>query len=102
MTRSHLLAIRLNLHLLERGLRFYLKIFLRKTQGIVVPSRAILEEIRDLSPTARIADVIPTGVDPDRFRPTSQARESGRSGGSTATTSCSMSAAWLRRRTSRR
>ena len=59
----------LNLHLLERGLRFYLKIFLRKTQGIVVPSRAILEEIRDLSPTARIADVIPTGVDPDRFRP---------------------------------
>ena len=59
----------LNLHLLERGLRFYLKIFLRKTQGVVVPSRAILEEIRDLSPTARIADVIPTGVDPDRFRP---------------------------------
>jgi 1,2-diacylglycerol 3-alpha-glucosyltransferase len=59
----------LNLHLLERGLRFYLKIFLRKTQGVVVPSRAILEEIRDLSPSANIADVIPTGVDPDRFRP---------------------------------
>jgi len=59
----------LNLHLLERGLRFYLRVFLRKTQGVVVPSRAILEEIRDLSPTANIADVIPTGVDPDRFRP---------------------------------
>jgi 1,2-diacylglycerol 3-alpha-glucosyltransferase len=59
----------LNLHLLERGLRFYLKIFLRKTQGVVVPSRAILEEILALSPRANIADVIPTGVDPERFRP---------------------------------
>ena len=59
----------LNLHLLERGLRFYLKIFLRKTQGVVVPSRAILEEILALSPRANIADVIPTGEDPDRFRP---------------------------------
>ncbi len=59
----------LNLHLLERGLRFYLRIFLRKTQGVVVPSRAVLNEIMALSPLARIADVIPTGVDPDRFRP---------------------------------
>lgn len=59
----------LNLHLLERGLRFYLRVFLRKTQGVVVPSRAILEEILALSPTAKIADVIPTGVDPERFRP---------------------------------
>jgi len=59
----------LNLHMLERGLRFYLKIFLRKTQGVVVPSRAILDEIMALSPRAKIADVIPTGVDPERFRP---------------------------------
>src|SRR5205823_5270051 len=36
---------------------------------VVVPSRAILEEILALSPRANIADVIPTGVDPDRFRP---------------------------------
>src|SRR5207247_8466174 len=59
----------LSLHLLERGLRFYLRIFLRKTHGVVVPSRAILEEILALSPSAKIADVIPTGVDTDRFRP---------------------------------
>ena len=59
----------LNLHLLERGLRFYLRIFLRKCQGVVVPSRAILDEILALSPEATIADVIPTGVDPTRFRP---------------------------------
>ncbi len=59
----------LNLHLLERGLRLYLRVFLRKCQGVVVPSRAILDEILALSPEATIADVIPTGVDPDRFRP---------------------------------
>lgn len=59
----------LNLHLLERGLRLYLRIFLRKCQGVVVPSRAILDEILALSPEATIADVIPTGVDPVRFRP---------------------------------
>src|SRR3990170_968385 len=59
----------LNLHLLERGLRLYLRIFLRKCQGVVVPSRAILEEILALSPEATIADVIPTGVDPRRFHP---------------------------------
>ncbi|HEX9340719.1 MAG TPA: glycosyltransferase [Thermoplasmata archaeon] len=59
----------LNLHLLERGLRFYLRVFLRKTHGVVVPSRAILDEILALSPTAKITDVIPTGVDVERFRP---------------------------------
>ena len=59
----------LNFHLLERGLRFYLRIFLRKCQGVVVPSRAILDEILALSPEATIADVIPTGVDPERFHP---------------------------------
>ncbi len=59
----------INLHVLERGLRFYLRIFLRKSTGVVVPSRAILDEILELSPNARVTDVIPTGVDPDRFSP---------------------------------
>jgi 1,2-diacylglycerol 3-alpha-glucosyltransferase len=59
----------LNFHLLERGLRFYLRVFLRKCQGVVVPSQAVLDEILALSPEATIADVIPTGVDPDRFHP---------------------------------
>ncbi len=59
----------INLHVLERGLRLYLRIFLRKSTGVVVPSRAILDEILELSPEAPITDVIPTGVDPDRFSP---------------------------------
>lgn len=59
----------INMHLLERGLRFYLRIFLRKSQGVVVPSRAILDEILALSPRASVTDVIPTGIDPERFSP---------------------------------
>lgn len=59
----------INLHVLERGLRLYLRVFLRKSTGVVVPSRAILDEILELSPEAPITDVIPTGVDPDRFSP---------------------------------
>ncbi len=59
----------INLHVLERGLRLYLRIFLKKSEGVVVPSRAILDEILELSPDASIADVIPTGVDPERFSP---------------------------------
>jgi len=59
----------INLHVLERGLRLYLRVFLRKSQGVVVPSQAILDEIMALSPDASITDVIPTGIDPQRFRP---------------------------------
>ncbi len=59
----------INLHVLERGLRLYLRVFLRKSQGVVVPSQAVLDEILALSPDASITDVIPTGVDPQRFRP---------------------------------
>ncbi|HYM39797.1 MAG TPA: glycosyltransferase [Thermoplasmata archaeon] len=59
----------INLHVLERGRRLYLRVFLRKSTGVVVPSRAILDEILELSPEAPITDVIPTGVDPDRFSP---------------------------------
>ncbi len=64
----------INLHVLERGLRLYLRVFLRKSTGVVVPSRAILDEILELSPEAPIADVIPTGVDPERFSPSVSGR----------------------------
>jgi 1,2-diacylglycerol 3-alpha-glucosyltransferase len=64
----------INLHVLERGLRLYLRVFLRKSTGVVVPSRAILDEILELSPEAPIADVIPTGVDPVRFSPSVSGR----------------------------
>lgn len=59
----------ISLGFLENALRVYLRLFLRRCRGIVVPSRAILGEIIALAPDATIADVIPTGVDPDLFHP---------------------------------
>jgi len=59
----------LDLKLLERGLRLYLRVFLRKCHAVVVPTRAILQEIQEIAPKIRHAEVIPTGVDGRRFRP---------------------------------
>ncbi len=61
--------IGLNLHLLERGLRLFLRVFLNHCDGVVVPTRAILGEIQALAPRATISGVIPTGIDPRRFHP---------------------------------
>ncbi len=59
----------LDLNLLERGLRLYLRVFLHKCRAVVVPSFAILREIESFAPRMRLTDVIPTGVDVRRFRP---------------------------------
>ncbi|MEK6851811.1 MAG: glycosyltransferase [Candidatus Thermoplasmatota archaeon] len=59
----------LDLNLLERGLKLYLRVFLHKCHAVVVPTRAILREIERLAPKMRHTDVIPTGVDTQRFRP---------------------------------
>ncbi len=60
---------RLNLDLLARGLRLYLRVFLHKCAAVVVPSSSILKELEGLAPHMRLTDVIPTGVDIERFRP---------------------------------
>jgi 1,2-diacylglycerol 3-alpha-glucosyltransferase len=59
----------LDLNLLERGLRLYLRVFLHKCSAVVVPSYAILKELEAFAPHMRLTDVIPTGVDVNRFRP---------------------------------
>ncbi|HEV8595432.1 MAG TPA: glycosyltransferase [Thermoplasmata archaeon] len=59
----------LDMKLLERGLRLYLRVFLHRCRAVVVPTRSILQEIEELAPHMRLTDVIPTGVDANRYRP---------------------------------
>ena len=66
---SYYSPFHLDLNLLARGLRLYLRVFLHKCRAVVVPSRAVLREIRALAPKMRLTEVIPTGVDTSRFRP---------------------------------
>ncbi len=66
---SYYVPFHLDLKLLERGLRLYLRVFLHKCRAVVVPSRVILREIEKIAPHMRSTDVIPTGVDTERFHP---------------------------------
>jgi 1,2-diacylglycerol 3-alpha-glucosyltransferase len=61
--------ISLNPHLLRRGLRLYLRVFLQKCKNVIVPTKAVMAEIRALAPRARISGVVPTGIDLSRFNP---------------------------------
>ncbi len=61
--------VSLNPHLLKRGLRLYLKVFLQKCKNVIVPTKAVMAEIRSIAPKARISGIVPTGVDLTRFHP---------------------------------
>ncbi len=61
--------LQLRIGFLESAMRFYLRIFLHKCGGVVAPTPSISEELRDLAPKIRRLEVIPTGVDSDRFHP---------------------------------
>lgn len=47
----------------------WIRYVLHRCYGVIAPTSAILHELRHLAPKMRLADVIPTGVDPNRFRP---------------------------------
>jgi len=66
---SYYAPFRIDMKLLERGLRLYLRVFLHRCRAVVVPTRAILREVEALAPHMRLTDVIPTGVDTHRFHP---------------------------------
>lgn len=68
-TVSYYSPFRLKLSLLQEGLRLYLRIFLHKCKSVVVPTRAVLDELLSLAPRMKVSDVIPTGVDVQRFHP---------------------------------
>ena len=66
---TYYVPFHLDLKLLERGLKLYLRVFLHKCHAVVVPTRAILREIERIAPRMKHTEVIPTGVDARRFRP---------------------------------
>jgi 1,2-diacylglycerol 3-alpha-glucosyltransferase len=53
----------------------YLKDLLRRAETVVVPTEAIEKELLEFSPKMRWVEVIPTGVDFSRFRPTNDGGE---------------------------
>ena len=61
--------ISLNPHLLRRALRLYLRVFLSKCKNVIVPTKAVMAEIKELAPKARISGVVPTGIDLSKFNP---------------------------------
>jgi 1,2-diacylglycerol 3-alpha-glucosyltransferase len=47
----------------------YLRAFLHRSGAVVTPTQAVLDELRVLAPHMRRTEVIPNGVDLERFRP---------------------------------
>ncbi len=54
---------------MEFATKSWIKYLLHRCYGVIAPTSAILHELRMLAPKMRITDVIPTGVDHDRFSP---------------------------------
>lgn len=49
--------------------KYYLRFFLHHVKAVVVPTGAIGEELKALAPHVRRMEIIPTGVDINRFNP---------------------------------
>ena len=54
---------------LERGLRVFLRRYLRKCDEVIAPTGVVMKELLELAPNIRRHRVLPTGVDTARFRP---------------------------------
>ncbi|MFQ5883488.1 MAG: glycosyltransferase [Thermoplasmata archaeon] len=59
--------VKLNLSFMRWLIRRYLRFFLHRCRGVVVPTSAIAREVRALAPRVKMMEVIPTGVDIERF-----------------------------------
>jgi len=60
--------LKLNLSFMTWLIRRYLRFFLHRCKGVVVPTSAIAREVRALAPRVKMMEVIPTGIDTERFR----------------------------------
>jgi len=66
---SYYTPVKLKLAFLEKLTRSYLRFFLHRCAGVVAPSRAVLWELKALAPRIKRGEVIPNGVDVNRFHP---------------------------------
>lgn len=54
---------------MEFATKNWIRYLLHRCYGVVAPTSAILHELRMLAPKMRVTDIIPTGVDHNRFNP---------------------------------
>ncbi len=54
---------------MEFATKNWIRYLLHRCYGVVAPTSAILHELRLLAPRMRLTDVIPTGIDHNRFNP---------------------------------
>lgn len=59
--------LKLNVSFVGWLVRRYLRFFLHRCRGVVVPTSAIAREVRALAPRVKMMEVIPTGIDTKRF-----------------------------------
>lgn len=67
--------VKLNISFMRWLIRRYLGFFLHRCKGIVVPTSVIAWEVRALAPRVKMMEVIPTGVDTQRFHTKVSGRE---------------------------
>jgi 1,2-diacylglycerol 3-alpha-glucosyltransferase len=54
---------------MEFATKNWIRYLLHRCYGVIAPTSAILHELRMLAPKMRVTDIIPTGVDHNRFNP---------------------------------
>ncbi|TET89093.1 MAG: glycosyltransferase family 4 protein [Methanomassiliicoccales archaeon] len=59
----------LRLGFVEFITKWWVRYVLHRCYGVIAPTSAILEELKDLAPKMRMTDIIPTGIDQKRFNP---------------------------------
>lgn len=59
----------LKLGFMELITKTWVRYALHRCHGVIAPTSAILRELEALAPRMRMTDIIPTGIDQNRFRP---------------------------------
>ncbi|UCD91977.1 MAG: glycosyltransferase [Methanobacteriota archaeon] len=59
----------LKLGFMESITKRWVRYVLHRCYGVIAPTSAILDELKELAPKMRMTDIIPTGIDQKRFHP---------------------------------